>query len=158
MAKTTARKSGSAKRAASADKTTGGDRGRAGSPSLPAASPWEWVVAGIGAVLVVAAIGYLVYFAQVTPSGPALIALEQGPVERNGDGYVVTVVVTNEGATTAAAVEIEGVLSRGGVEIETASATLDYVPRFSHRSAGLYFDTDPRTVDLELRALGYAEP
>lgn len=153
MAKSTTTRKTAAKRAAS-----GEDKKPAGNPPLPAASPWEWVVAGIGAVLVVAAIGYLIYFAQVTPSGPALIALEQGPIERNGDGYVVTVVVTNEGATTAAAVEIEGVLSRGGVAIETASATLDYVPRFSHRNAGLYFDTDPRTVDFTMRALGYTEP
>ncbi len=133
-------------------------KGRAGDPPIQAASPWEWVVAAIGAVLVVAAIGYLIYFAQVTPEGPALIALEQGPVERNGDGYVVIVNVTNQGATTAAAVTVEGRLSRGGAAIETATATLDYVPRFSHRRAGLYFETDPRTADLDLRALGYTEP
>lgn len=133
-------------------------KSRTGNPPIQAASPWEWVVAGVGAVLVVAAIGYLIYFAQVTPEGPALIALEQGPVERNGDGYVVTVNVTNEGATTAASVTIEGTLTRGGVVIESSSATISYVPRFSHRQAGLYFETDPRTVGFELRALGYAEP
>jgi len=122
------------------------------------ASPWEWAVAGVGAALVVSAIGYLVYFAETMPPGPPLIVVEPGPIARNGSGYVLEVHIANEGATSAAAVEIEGVLSRGGVALETASATLDYVPRFSNRRAGLYFESDPGTADIALRALGYAEP
>jgi uncharacterized protein (TIGR02588 family) len=134
------------------------DKSRSGNGPVQAASPWEWVVAAIGAALVAAAIGYLIYFAQTTPAGPPLIAIERGPALRNGDGYVVTLNVTNGGATTAAAVEIEGRLSRAGVELERATATLDYVPRFSNRLAGLYFAHDPGNADIELRALGYAEP
>lgn len=124
----------------------------------PETSPWEWIVAAIGAALVTAAITYLIYFAESTPPGPPLITLEQGAVLPHGDGYLLPVTVTNEGATTAAAVEIEGRLSRAGAEPETASATLDYVPRFSSRQAGLYFANDPRRAVFELRALGYAEP
>jgi uncharacterized protein (TIGR02588 family) len=123
-----------------------------------APSPWEWVVAAIGAVLVLGALGYLVYFAQTTPLGLPLITLEQGVVTQRGDGYLVAVTITNEGGATAAAVGIEGSLSRGGVEVETAATTLDYVPRFSTRQAGLLFSSDPRDGTLELRALGYAEP
>ena len=40
----------------------------------------------------------------------------------------------------------------------TAATTLDYVPRFSTRQAGLLFSRDPRDGTLALRALGYAEP
>lgn len=130
----------------------------AAKPAAPPASPWEWVVAAIGAMLVLGAIGYLVYFAETTPMSLPVIVLEQEPTARSGAGYVVVVTVTNEGGTTAAAVEIEGMLSRGGVELETAATTLDYVPRFSTRQAGLFFSSDPRDGVLTLRALGYAEP
>ena len=127
-------------------------------PAVRAPSPWEWVVAAIGAALVVGALGYLAYFARTTPMDLPRIALEQGPVTQSGAGYLVAVTVTNEGGTTAAAVEIEGSLSRGGVEVETAGTTLDYVPRFSTRQAGLFFSSDPRDGTLALRALGYVEP
>lgn len=131
---------------------------RPGKPAAPPASPWEWVVAAIGAVLVLGALGYLVYFAETTPRSLPLITLEQGSVTPSGDGYLVAVTVTNEGSTTAGTVAIEGTLRRGGVAVGTATTTLDYVPRFSARQVGLIFSSDPRDGTLELRALGYAEP
>jgi uncharacterized protein (TIGR02588 family) len=122
------------------------------------ASPWEWITAAIGLVLLVGAIGYLVYVAVATPPGPPALTFEQGPVMRSGDGYVVDIVVRNEGAATAAAVEIEGTLRRDGAVVETSTATLDYLPRFSDRNFGLFFSSDPSDGQLELRALGYSEP
>lgn len=122
------------------------------------ASPWEWVVAALGLALLAAAIGYLVYFAVTTAAGPPAVVFERGPVARSGDGYVVGVVIRNEGASTASAVEIEGTLMRNGVTVETSTATLDYLPRFSSRRAGLFFASDPRDGTLQLRANGYSEP
>lgn len=131
---------------------------RQGKPGAPPASPWEWVVAAIGAALVLGALGYLVYFAETTPMSAPLIVLERGPVTQSGDGYLVAVTVANDGGTTAGAVAIEGTLRRGGVAVETAITTLDYVPRLSARQVGLLFSSDPRDGTLELRAHGYAEP
>lgn len=133
-------------------------RSQAAKPAVQSASPWEWVAAAIGAALVLGALGYLVYFAETTPMGVPLIVLERGDVTQSGDGYLVTVTVANDGGTTAGAVTIEGTLHRGGVAVETATTTLDYVPRFSARQVGLFFSSDPRDGRLELRALGYAEP
>ena len=126
--------------------------------SAAGASPWEWVAAAIGFVLLLGAIGYLVYVAVTTPAGPPAIAFEQGPVMRSGSGYVVDITVRNEGASTAAGVEIEGALLRDGTAVETSTTTLDYLPRFSEREFGLFFSSDPRDGRLELRALGYSEP
>jgi uncharacterized protein (TIGR02588 family) len=64
----------------------------------------------------------------------------------------------NLSPSTAAVVEVEGVLSRDGREVATSSMTLDYVPGHSERQGGLFFAQDPGAYDLELRALGYAEP
>lgn len=122
------------------------------------ASPLEWLAAAIGLALLIAAIGYLVYVAVTAPSGPPAITFEQGPMVPSGEGYVVAVVVANEGATTAAEVEIEGALRRDGDVVETSSAVIDFLPRHSRRDIGLFFSSDPRQGRLEFRAKGYVEP
>lgn len=122
------------------------------------ASVWEWVFGAAGLAFIVAAIGYLVYAAAITPGGPPAIELRATSVERAGPGYLVIVSVENAGDTTAAQLEIEGELLRDGDVLETSSATLDYVPRFSDRTIGLYFSMDPGAHELRLRPLGYAKP
>jgi uncharacterized protein (TIGR02588 family) len=123
-----------------------------------AASPWEWAVGAVGLALIAAAIGYLVYAALTTPVGPPQIRLAADAVERSSDGYVVLVTVANGGPSTAAALEIEGTLEGDGRVVETSTASLDYLPRFSTRVIGLYFGKDPDDHRLRLRPLGYAEP
>lgn len=136
----------------------GKGRAKPAAHSAQGGSPWEWAVAVVGLVLLVAAIGYLAWFAVTVPDGPPAVTVEQGPVRRSGDGYLAIVIVHNQGAETAAALEIEGTLHRDGAVVETSTATFDYLPRFSERTGGLFFATDPRTGRLELRAKGYAEP
>ena len=79
-------------------------------------------------------------------------------VQPAGDGFVARIAGVNASPETAAAVQVEGVLSRGGEEVESATATLDYVPGHSEKRGGLFFAEDPREGDLRLRALGYQEP
>jgi uncharacterized protein (TIGR02588 family) len=64
----------------------------------------------------------------------------------------------NEGGATAAQLMIEGELSGPDGPIETSEATLDYLPPRSGRQGGLFFARDPRGLDLQLRARGYAKP
>lgn len=132
--------------------------GTKGNDAAHSASPLEWTCAAVGLFLFLAAIGYLVYIGIAAPSGPPVITFDEGPVTRSGDGYVVDVVVGNQGATTAAEVEIEGTLRRDGDVVETSGAVIDYLPRSSQRDIGLFFSNDPRQGRLDLRAKGYVEP
>lgn len=132
--------------------------GTKGRDAAHSASPLEWACAAVGLFLFLSALGYLVYVGIVTPAGPPVITFDEGPVARSGDGYVVDVVVGNQGATTAAQVEIEGTLRRDGEVVETSGAVIDYLPRNSQRDIGLFFSNDPRQGRLELRAKGYVEP
>ena len=73
-------------------------------------------------------------------------------------GYVVEVALRNRSLSTVAAVTVEGVLERGGQTVETSSTTIDYVPGESIRCAGLFFKEGASQLELDVRALGYAEP
>ncbi len=64
----------------------------------------------------------------------------------------------NSGNATAASLVVEGVLTRGGVAIESSVITVDYVAAGSERGAALFFSNDPRQGQLSVRAKGYIEP
>lgn len=121
-------------------------------------STLEWAVAGFGALLLVAVVGYLGVQALDDRVGPPAITLAAAPALRSGDGWVVKVTVRNDGFTTAAGLGIEGTLMEGEQVVEEAGATLDYVPKQSEEKAGLVFSENPARYRLELRARGYAEP
>ena len=128
-----------------------------------AETPWsappalEWVAAGLGLVLSCGAIGFVLWEA-MQPSTPPSISLRPGAVERTAGGWVVEVEARNASLSTAAAVEVEGVLERAGAEVETSTLTFDYVPGQGRRSGGLIFENDPRANELKLRTKGYIEP
>ncbi len=121
-------------------------------------SPLEWLVAGIGALLVVFAVGYMVQFAITRPDGPPVVGLEVTGVTHAGAGYLVTFKATNTGRSTGAGVVVTGELSSGGERVEASEMTLDYLPQDSERQGGLFFTEDPAAHELVLRAQGYAEP
>ena len=119
----------------------------------------EWIAAGAGLMLTLGVLGSIGWEA-LQGGGEAAPAIEV-TVERVmpvAAGYVVEVRATNRSPATAAAVQIEGELDKGGAEPVTSSATIDYVPGESDRRAGLFFTDDPRAYPLEVRALGYAKP
>src|SRR5690606_14780802 len=82
--------------------TPEGDR-----PHRYAASPWEWVAAGIGTLLVLAAIGTLGYEGIVRPAGPPEIHLTVDSVTRAGEAYVVEFRARNTGPSTAASLVVQ---------------------------------------------------
>jgi uncharacterized protein (TIGR02588 family) len=119
---------------------------------------FEWVVAGVGALLVTATVGYLIVQAlwrDEVPPDVQVIALRVLALEHN---HLVEFRAVNQGGEPAAELLIEGELIGPDGPVETAEATLDYLPPASHRDGGLFFSRDPRAFELRLRAKGYAEP
>jgi uncharacterized protein (TIGR02588 family) len=134
----------------------GGDPQDAGAPrQIPLL---EWVVAGLGALLVAGTIGYLVFQAlgrDQTPPDVEIVALR---VLAREHGHLVEFRAVNQGGATATQLLVEGELAGPDGPVETAAATLDYLPPGSEREGGLLFSRDPRAFELHLRAKGYAKP
>ncbi|WP_181703700.1 hypothetical protein [Chthonobacter albigriseus] len=127
-------------------------------PSVTGTSTLEWIVAGVGVVLVASLVVFLALQAFTQAEGPPVIVLEPVGIEKVGDHWHVEVRVRNDGFSTAAALDIAGELKDGEETVGEATATLDYLPRHSERKAGLFFNQDPGAYRLELHARGYVEP
>jgi uncharacterized protein (TIGR02588 family) len=131
------------------------DRAEAGRRPIPVT---EWVVAAIGAALVAATIFYLVWLALSRDETPPDVRVVAGGVLALENGWLVQFRAVNAGGTAAAEVLVEGELRGQGGAIETAEATVDYLPPRSEREGGLIFSRDPRDHELRLRAKGYVDP
>jgi uncharacterized protein (TIGR02588 family) len=119
---------------------------------------WEWIVAGVGLVLVAGVIGFLIYEAFSRDRVPPDVKLSVDSVVETRNGYLVKIIIINEGGITAEGVDIEGELRRGTEPVERSRTTIDYLPPRSEKKAGLVFTRDPRQFDLQVRSLGYEEP
>jgi len=119
---------------------------------------WEWIVAGVGFVLVAGMIGFLIYEAFTGKRLPPDVKLSVDSVAVNRNGYLVKITAVNEGGQTAEGVDIEGELRTGTEPVERSRTTIDYLPPRSEKKAGLFFTQDPRQFDLQVRSLGYEEP
>ena len=117
----------------------------------------EWIIGALGALLTIAAIAYLVNEGWRGDQRPPEITVTVSAIEPIRSGFRVRLTARNAGGEAAARVRIVGRLTTGG-EDETAETELDYVPAHSERGAGLFFRSDPRAGEFELRATGYEEP
>jgi uncharacterized protein (TIGR02588 family) len=118
----------------------------------------EWIVGGLGAVLVAGAIAFLVWHSLARDRTPPDVRLVAERVLDLRNGYLVQFRAFNEGGSAAAEVTIEGELTGPDGEVETSEAVLDYLPPRSDREGGLLFAKNPRAGELRLRATGYARP
>jgi uncharacterized protein (TIGR02588 family) len=120
---------------------------------------FEWVIFGVGLVLVLATLGYLAYdAATITEAPPTLEARAGEPVERPHN-FIVPVTLINHGDQTAEGVLVEVVLESGGQEKERGELTIAFLPRRSTREGWVAFQTDPRTVEhIKARVMGYEKP
>jgi uncharacterized protein (TIGR02588 family) len=121
-------------------------------------SPWEWVVAAVGGLLVTAAILYMVYYGLSHPPTPPEVTLRQTGVVETASGYLVRFEAHNVGNSTAAGLVIAGALTSGGVDVEESETTLDYLPGLSKRQGGLFFEKNPAVHEVKLQPRGYVEP
>ena len=116
------------------------------------------LLAALGLAFVVGSFALLLY-ADFTGGKPvADLTIRIDEVTPSNNGYLVSLVIENRGAATAAALVVEGVLRKDGKEAETSLLTIDYVPAGSRRDAALFFTNDPRQGDLTVRPKGYIEP
>lgn len=136
------------------EQSSGEKQKKKGGPSL-----LEWISGAVGALLAIAILLFLTL--EALDSGatkPPLLHVRPTAVTTFNGLYIVELTVTNRSGQTAAAVEVEGELSRSGRVVETSNATLSYVPGNSERKAGLLFTHDPRSNRLQVRATGYQQP
>ena len=122
------------------------------------ASPLEWVIAGVSALLVLGTIAFLLHDALSGPSTPPQVTVHADTVLRAGPGWLVEFRATNGGQTTAAGLTVEGTLEADTGTVERSEVTIDYVPAQGSRRGGLYFTRDPGRHRLQLRATGYDRP
>ena len=119
----------------------------------------EWIAAGIGLLLTLAILGVMAW--QAIAGGtepPPAVEVRIAQVVAVRSGYAVEIELSNHSPATAAGVEVQGDLLADGRVVESSRMTIDYVPGFSTRRAGLYFRADPRAHALDVRALGYSAP
>ena len=119
---------------------------------------WEWIVAGVGLVLVASVIGFLIYEAFTGKRLPPDVKLSVDSVVEIRNGVLVRITAVNEGGMTAEGVIVEAELRSGTEPVERSRTTIDYLPPRSEKRAGLFFTRDPRQLDLQVRSLGYEEP
>ena len=126
--------------------------------AAPAVSLWERIVAGLGALLVVAAVGYLGWYALGHRSSPPQLSAETLSIAPAGTGFLVAFQIRNSGDTTAEDLQVEGALREGGRTVERSLARIQFVPSHSTREGGLLFSRDPRGYELVIRPMGYSKP
>jgi uncharacterized protein (TIGR02588 family) len=119
---------------------------------------WEWIIAGLGLILVAGAIGFMLYEAITHESSPPNFSISVDSINPNNDGYLVRFRVKNTGDQTAADVTIEGELKQGAEIVETSAVKLTYVPSASEREGGFVFSKNPNEYELKLRAKSYEKP
>ncbi|QNM82505.1 TIGR02588 family protein [Sphingomonas sabuli] len=118
----------------------------------------EWVAAGLGLILILGTFAFLAIEGLRGETSPPLLSVRPVSAERSSDAHLIEIEVENTSDRTAAAVTIEAALKSGERDIETSSATFDYVPGKSTRKGGMLFIRDPRHYRLELRVTGYQNP
>lgn len=118
----------------------------------------EWIAASLGLVLTLAVVGFTLWEGMTEDHGPPRLTASAGPSSRQAGGYVVPVTVRNASESTAAAVEVRGVLRKDGAEVEVRRLEFSYVPGRGETRGGLMFQADlaGRTIDLSVE--GYETP
>ncbi|HEX2228422.1 MAG TPA: TIGR02588 family protein [Candidatus Binatia bacterium] len=118
----------------------------------------EWIVGGVGFLLITSVIAFLLYHAITGMDSPPDVSVSIVAIRQNRSGYLVRVKARNDGGSTAEGVVIQGELKKGSQVLERSETTLDYSPPGSEKEFGLFFTRDPRQFELHIRPLGYEKP
>ena len=118
----------------------------------------EWTVFAVGLVLVVSALGYLLYAGVSMGDESPRIEVRLGTPEQRQSNFVVPVTVQNHGDETAASIRIEVVMETNGTEQSRGELDIPFLPRHATREGWVTFDQDPRGAQLRARVLGYQKP
>nr|CAD6437878.1 TIGR02588 family protein [Rhizobium sp. Q54] len=134
------------------------DETRDSGASQQSTPPIEWLVAALGVILLVAMLGYMVFFGLTRPESPPQILVTYGDARPEPPGYALEFTASNKGGSTATQTLIKGVLKRGDEIVEEAEATIDYIPHTSDRKGTLIFKENPSSFELEVGVTGFADP
>lgn len=118
----------------------------------------EWLLGGVGVVLVLACVAFLVYEGMINCEQPGAITTSVTDVTAAGTDYVVTFEIHNGGSQTLSNLHLSARLFDGEREVEHATAVIDYLPGRSSEAGGFYFRRDPRELRLEIRPEGFQRP
>lgn len=118
----------------------------------------EWLLVGIGFLLVLLTIGFLVYRVATGEKSPPDINVKVTEIRKTGEKYLVKFALENTGDETAADVTLEGEIKAGEQLIETSDVTVDYISSHSKKEGGMFFTEDPQAHDFKIRAKGYNNP
>ena len=117
----------------------------------------EWTVFGLGLVLLMAMLGYLVREAVTTGSRPPELAVHLGVPRPVTEGFQVPVTVVNRGDRVAEAVTVTITLAAKAAR-EDAVLSIAFLPRQSRREGWVTFRGDPRDGNLQVGPVGYVSP
>ncbi len=129
--------------------------------NIPHKNWLEWTVFAVGLLLLLGTVGYLAGQALTRGRAPAALSVSLGEprahLEATPPHYVVPVTVRNDGARTAAEVDIEVRMTHGDAD-ERRELTFDFVPRGSSRSGAVAFEVEPDPGSLAARVLTFLDP
>jgi len=117
----------------------------------------EWTVFGLGLLLLMATLGYLVREAFTTGSRPPELVVHLGAPRQVMESFQVPVTVVNRGDRVAEAVSVTITLA-AKAEREEAVLSIAFLPHHSRREGWVTFRGDPKDGTLQVGPVGYASP
>jgi uncharacterized protein (TIGR02588 family) len=118
---------------------------------------FEWTVFGVGLILVMATLAYLVREVVTTGSRPPEVVVELGTPRPVAHGFQVPVTVINRGDRVAEGISVTITLV-AKAEREEAVLNIAFLPHQSRREGWLTFRGDPKEGDLQVGPVVYASP
>lgn len=117
----------------------------------------EWIVFGISILLLVTAAGLLISAWIKTPGGPAHLIVQTGKAVVSGDRIEIPVVVSNNGQTAAANVQVSIVIGEDETERESGF-TLDFLPPGGKRLGSVSFQGKELPAKTAARIASFTDP
>ena len=124
----------------------------------PAKNWLEWTVFGVGLVLVLATLGFLIRESLAASGGPPEVVARLGSPRASAGGFMVPVEVANVGKGTAEDVKVTVVLELPRSEREEAELDIAFLPRDSRRDGWVTFRSDPAGGTLRLGPVAFEVP
>jgi uncharacterized protein (TIGR02588 family) len=109
----------------------------------------------VSLLVIASVLGLVLYLWFVDSHRPALLRIERGAIEHEGEQFQVPVTVINEGGSTATDVVIEGRVEVEGRE-ENSTISFDFIPANSQSEGVMIFSSDPSQA--KVRVTSYRKP